>query len=164
MPEAGQAAVAVARFGIRRGDPHDDGSEVTNMVLGGGYSSRLNEEIRIKRGLSYGAGSYFDARRDIGPFAASALTKNESAVEVAGLLLGELARMTSEPVPNAEMTARKANLIGTFSRSLETNAALVGRVGELALYGLPLDEVGRYTTPIHHLPVYQLPSFPPHHF
>src|SRR5258708_30776542 len=111
MPEAGQAAVAVARFGIRRGDPHYDVSEVTNMVLGGGYSSRLNEEIRIKRGLSYGAGSSFDSRRNAGPFAASALTKNESAVEVAGLLLSELARMTSQPVPDAEMTAPKATRI-----------------------------------------------------
>ncbi len=134
------------------------------MVLGGGYSSRLNEEIRIKRGLSYGAGSYFDARRDVGPFAASALTKNESAVEVAGLLLDELARVTSERVPDPEMTARKANLIGTFSRSLETNAELVGRVGELALYGLPLDEVGRYTGAIEHVTVEEVRSFATDHF
>jgi zinc protease len=164
MPEAGQAAVAVARFGIRRGDPHYDVSEVTNMVLGGGYSSRLNEEIRIKRGLSYGAGSYFDSRRNDGPFVASALTKNESAVEVAGLLLDELARISREPVPEAEMAARKANLIGTFSRSLETNAALVGRVGELALFGLPLDEVGRYTGAIEHVTVEEVRSFAAGHF
>ncbi len=164
MPEAGQAAVTVARFGIQRSDRQYAASEVANMVLGGGYSSRLNEEIRIKRGLSYGAGSYFDARRDVGPFAASALTKNESAVEVAGLLLDELARVTSERVPDPEMTARKANLIGTFSRSLETNAELVGRVGELALYGLPLDEVGRYTGAIEHVTVEEVRSFATDHF
>ena len=164
MPEAGQAAVAVARIGIRRNDAHFDVSEVTNMVLGGNYSSRLNEEIRIKRGLSYGAGSSFDPRRDVGPFVASALTKNESAVEVAGLLLNELARITSEPVPAPELAARKANLIGSFGRSLETNGALASRVGELALYDLPLSEVSRYPGAIEHVSAADVQSFALEHF
>lgn len=164
MPEAGQAAVAVARLGIRRSDAHFDVSEVTNMVLGGNYSSRLNEEIRIKRGLSYGAGSSFDPRRNVGPFVASALTKNESAVEVAGLLLDELARISSEPVPAAELAARKANLIGSFGRSLETNAALAARMGELALYGLPLTEVSRYTSAIEHVGAGDVQTFAAEHF
>jgi zinc protease len=159
MPEAGQAAVAVARLGIRRADGAYDAAQVTNMVLGGDYSSRLNEEIRIKRGLSYGAGSSFDLRRDVGPFVASALTKNESAVEVAGLLLGELARISSEPVPAAELAVRKASLIGTFGRSLETDAALAGRVGDLALYDLPLSEVNRYTSGIEHVTAGDVQSF-----
>ncbi len=164
MPEAGQAAVAVARVGIRRADPQYAASQVTNMVLGGDYSSRLNEEIRIKRGLSYGAGSSFDPRRNTGPFVASALTKNESAVEVAGLLLGELARISSEPVPAAELAVRKANLIGSFGRSLETDAALAGRIGDLALYDLPLSEVNRYTTSIEHVSAAGVQSFAAAHF
>src|SRR5205085_9220803 len=57
MPAAGQAAVVAGRPGLRRADPAYYLSLVTNSILGGGYSSRLNEEIRIKRGLSYGAGS-----------------------------------------------------------------------------------------------------------
>jgi zinc protease len=164
MPEAGQAAVAVARAGIRRADPQYAAAQVTNMVLGGDYSSRLNEEIRIKRGLSYGAGSSFDPRRDVGPFVASALTKNESAVEVAGLLLGELARISSEPVPAAELAVRKANLIGSFGRSLETDAALAGRIGDLALYDLPLSEVNRYTASIEQVSAADVQAFAAHHF
>ncbi|HLJ73988.1 MAG TPA: pitrilysin family protein, partial [Thermoanaerobaculia bacterium] len=62
MPDAGQAAVLVTRPGLKRVDPAYSVAQVTNSVLGGGYSSRLNEEIRIKRGLSYGAGSGFDLR------------------------------------------------------------------------------------------------------
>ena len=62
MPDAGQAAVIVGRRGIRRTDPAYMQAIVANSVLGAGYSSRLNQEIRIKRGLSYGAGSSFEPR------------------------------------------------------------------------------------------------------
>jgi zinc protease len=144
MPDAGQAAVAVTRPGIKRVDPNYSFAQVANSILGGGYSSRLNEEIRIKRGLSYGAGSAFDLRRDVGPFVASAQTKNESAAEVANLLIEEIGKMANEPVADVEMGPRKANLIGNFGRSLESSEGLVGRVSFLALVGLPLDELNRY--------------------
>lgn len=144
MPDAGQAAVTVIRPGLRRVDPAYDVAQVANSVLGGGYSSRLNEEIRIKRGLSYGAGSGFDFRRDAGPFVASAQTKNESAPEVAGLIVEEMNKLAAAPVDLAELTPRKAALIGSFGRSLETNGGLVGRISGLALYGLPLDELQHY--------------------
>ncbi|HWS71375.1 MAG TPA: pitrilysin family protein, partial [Thermoanaerobaculia bacterium] len=90
LPDAGQAAVTVARLGLRRADPAYFPANVANSILGGGYSSRLNQEIRIKRGLSYGASSTFDLRREPGPFTASAQTKNESAAEVAGIIVDEL--------------------------------------------------------------------------
>ena len=144
MPEAGQAAVAVARPGIRRADPAYFSAAVTNSVLGGGYSSRLNQEIRIRRGLSYGAGSAFDARVDVGPFTARTETKHESAAEVAALMTGELRRLGSEDVAETELTPRKAALIGAFAQSLETTAGIVSQVSSLALYGLPLTDVNRY--------------------
>src|SRR5205823_3357814 len=144
MPEAGQAAVLVARPGLRRLDPAYSISQVTNSILGGGYSSRLNEEIRIKRGLSYGAGSSFDLRRDVGPFTATAQTKNESAGEVAGLIVDEMNKLGTTAVADDELGPRKAVLIGGFGRGLEPNAGIVGRIGTLALYGLSLDEINRY--------------------
>ncbi len=148
MPEAGQAAVSVARVGLRRADPAYFAAQVANAVLGGGYSSRLNEEVRIKRGLSYGAGSGFDFRRDAGPFSAGAQTKNESAAEVAGLIADEMNRMAAEPVSDAELTPRKATLIGDYARSIETSQGLVRRLSSLALYGLPLSDVSSYITAV----------------
>lgn len=144
MPNAGQAAVIVSRPGLRRSDAQYAVAQVTNAVLGGGYSSRLNEEIRIKRGLTYGAGSGFDFRRDVGPFTATVMTKNESAAEVAGLIVGEMTKMAGERVPGEELTPRKATLIGNYSRALETNAGLARRIGELAVYGIDLGEINRY--------------------
>jgi len=144
MPAAGQAAVVVGRPGLRRKDSAYHLSLVANSVLGGGYSSRLNEEIRIKRGLSYGANSSFDLRSDIGPFTASAQTKNESAGEVAGLIIDEMNKLGTTAVAEDELGPRKAVIIGGFGRQLETNAGIIGRIGTLALYGLSLDEINRY--------------------
>ena len=142
-PDAGQAAVLLARTGIKRTDQDYFRGLVANSILSG-YSGRLNQEIRIKRGLSYGAGSFMDVRRDVGPFVASAQTKNESGAEVASLLIGELARLADGQLSDVEMTPRKAVLIGSFARNLETSGGLVGQVASLALYGLSLDEINSY--------------------
>jgi len=142
-PDAGQAAVYLARTGISRADADYFRGIVANSVLNG-YSGRLNQEIRIKRGLSYGAGSALDARRSLGPFVASAQTKNQSGAQVVELLVGELGRLATAPVPDAELTPRKAVLIGNFARNLEQVNGLVAQVGSLALQGLNLEEINHY--------------------
>jgi zinc protease len=142
-PDAGQAAVLVTRAGITRADPDYFRGLVANSVLSG-YSGRLNQEIRIKRGLSYGAGSSLDTRRNIGPFVASAQTKNQSAAQVADLLLGEVSRLATAPVADPELLPRKAVVIGNFARNLETAAGLVSQVASLAVYGISFDEMNRY--------------------
>jgi zinc protease len=138
-PDAGQAAVMLIRPGLKRADKDYYTAVVANSILGGSYSSRLNQEIRIKRGLSYGARSTLDLRRDVGPFYAMTQTKNESGAEVASLLASELQRLADAPIPNDELTPRKATLSGGFARGLETIAGLVSRVSSYALYGLPLN-------------------------
>lgn len=144
LPDAGQASVSVGRQGIRRADPSYLSALVANSVLGGGYSSRLNQEVRIKRGLSYGAGSSFDARLEVGPFIARTDTKNESAAEVAAILVAEMKRLAATDVPDAELTTRKAALIGEFAQSLETTSGIVDAISALALHGLPLSDINRY--------------------
>jgi zinc protease len=141
---AGQAGVVAAHAA----PPRDDGDyyvgTLANAVLGGSYSARLNEEIRIKRGLSYGAGSRLQPLRDAGLWLASAQTKNPSAAQVVELMLGEFKRLGSTRVSADELAARKATLIGGYGRSLETTAGLAEQVGELAVYGVPLEEIGKY--------------------
>jgi zinc protease len=145
MPQSGQAAVTVAKTAIVRGDPRYYAGQVANNILGGGYSARLNQEIRIKRGLSYGARSGLTARQSTGAFTASTQTKNESAAEVVGLVKTEMAKIALEPVGADELTARKSVLIGGYGRQLATTDGLAGILGSLALYGIPLSEVQAYT-------------------
>lgn len=143
-PDAGQAAVVLVRPGLQRTDPDYFRALVANSIFGGGYSARLNQEIRIKRGLSYGASSALDVRRDVGPFIAATQTKNETGAEVASLMINELTRLSSEAIPETEIIPRKAVLTGGFGRSLETTGGLVNQIGALALYGVSLDEINNY--------------------
>lgn len=164
LPEAGQAAVVVTLRGLRRIDPEYNAALVANAVLGGGYSSRLNQEIRIKRGLSYGAGSAFEFRRMAGPFTALTQTKNESAAEVATIMLDEMAKMTGAAVASSELTPRKAVLIGNFGRALETTSGLVGRIAQLALYGLSLTEINNYIRNVEAVTPADVQTFAAAHF
>lgn len=148
MPEAGQSAVVVARRGIRRTDPAYMQAMVANAVLGGGYSSRLNQKIRIERGLSYGADSAFEARAQAGPFTASTQTKHESVPEVISIITAEVTGLGENDVPQTELLPRKAALIGNFVFSMETTSGIVNRVSALALHGLPLSGVNRYVADV----------------
>jgi zinc protease len=145
LPGAGQASVAIAGPSIKRSDPAFYAVEVANGVLGGGYSSRLNLEIRVKRGLSYGAGSRVDEHRDAGVFLASAQTKNESAAEVADLLIDETKALQTAPVAPDELESRKAALVGGFGRQVETSAGLANLLTDYAIFGVPLAEIGQFT-------------------
>jgi zinc protease len=104
----------------------------------------LNREIRIKRGLSYGARSSLEARRDVGPFIATAQTKNESADEVAKLMQIELKRLKTEPVQGDELKSRQAVLVGSYARSLETNGGFVGKISAMITNDLPLDTINKF--------------------
>ncbi|MEO8835306.1 MAG: pitrilysin family protein, partial [Caldimonas sp.] len=137
MAGAGQAGVVFALpLPDRTGGDRATGA-VLNSVLGGGYSSRLNQEIRIKRGLSYGAGSVVDARRASALFRVAVQTKNESATEVVGLVRDAIDRLMAEPVGAAELAARKTTLIGSFSRSVETTEGLANAIRALVVAGRP---------------------------
>ena len=144
MPDAGQAGVVVARPGIARSDPAYYPASVANAVLGGGYSSRLNSEIRIKRGLAYGASSSLIAHRGPGTLSARTQTKNPTAPDTVAIMIEQMKRLGSEPVPAAELETRKAVLIGSFGRTSETTGGIAAVLGQYVLEGVPLDELKRY--------------------
>ena len=144
VPGAGQAGVVVARSGIARASSSYYPLLVANAVLGGGYSARLNQEIRIKRGLAYGANSSVAARRLGGSVLARTQTKNETAAEAAQLIAAEMTRLGDAAVTPAELETRKAATLGDFGRSIETTDGVAGILGGYILQGVPLDELGRY--------------------
>jgi zinc protease len=148
LPDTGQAAVAMGLRGVARTDADYFPLLVANNVLGGGYSARLNTEIRIRRGLSYGASSSLSARLAPGPIVASAQTRNDAAVQVYELMRAEIDRIGDTLTPEAELTARKAVLIGSFGRSVETTSGVAGQISSLALYGLPPERLGTYVSDI----------------
>jgi zinc protease len=164
MPEAGQAAVLLARPAIKRASPDYYAGLVANAALGSGFVSRLNREIRIKRGLSYGARSSIDARREVGPFSTFAQTKNESAAEVAGLMQSEMKRLHTEPVQGEELKSRKAVLTGAYARSLETNGGFVGKMSAMIIYDLPLDTLNKFIPSINAITTESVSAFAAKYF
>ncbi len=146
LPNSGQAAVSYSKNieNVFRGDEEFYSASVLNSVLGGGYSSRLNQEIRIKRGLSYGAGSSFAWRGYKANFGTRTQTKNESAAEVAELVVAEIKKLSDGAIPDTELNPRKLVLNGTFGRNLETTGGLAGAIADLYSFGLPTSELNTY--------------------
>lgn len=144
LPGAGQAGVVIARPGIARADKDFYAAQVANATLGVGFTSRLNREIRIKRGLAYGAGSSVDARRAPGIVTASTQTKNPSAPEVVSLIAAEMKKLGEAPVPAAELDSRKAVLVGSFGRRIERTDGIAGALVDYVADGVPLDTLSTY--------------------
>lgn len=169
LPNSGQAAVKyLKRLDVGRIDctqPTCSVSErffpatVLNSVLGGGYSSRLNQEIRIKRGLSYGAGSSFAWRDSESNFSTSTQTKSESAAEVAKLVLDEIDKLGDKLATNVEIDPRKLVLSGDFGRDLETTAGLADRIADLYAFGLKPVEMNSYVRNVRAVTDQQIRSF-----
>ena len=151
LPNSGQAAVTYAKAldSFRRVEStYYFPASVLNSVLGGGYSSRLNQEIRIKRGLSYGAGSAFAWRRVGSNFSTRTQTKNESAPEVVELVLAEINRLANGEIPDQELVPRKSVLTGGFGRNLETTRGVANALAELYGFGVPTTELNSYTNSV----------------
>lgn len=148
LPGSGQAAVTAAVRGPNRSDDAYYPLAVANAVIGGGQNGHLFQEVRAKRGLSYGAYSSLDARVDGGLLTASTQTKNESAVEVLDLVLAEFDRLLTEKVTEQATVDRETYLTGGFSRSIETTGGLGGFIASSVIQGLPLDESAAYASKI----------------
>ncbi|MBL8549994.1 MAG: insulinase family protein [Hyphomonadaceae bacterium] len=148
LRESGQAAVSFGFRGVARSDADYFPALVASTVLGGDYSARLNQEIRIKRGLSYGVSSRFSPRLAPGPIVIVAQTRNDAANQVLDLMRTELSRIGAERAAQDELNARRATLIGGFGRSVETTSGLAGQISQLALFNLPLDKLQTYVADV----------------
>jgi zinc protease len=143
--EQAQAHIILGHIGISRKNPDFEALSVMNYLLGGGgFASRLVEEIRDKRGLAYSVASVFEAGKFPGAFQIVLQTKNTSAPEAISLALQQVERMRTELVPEGELEAAKKALIGSFPRRLATQAQLATFVARAEYYGLGLDYPANY--------------------
>ena len=161
MPESGQAAVSYVKNlrGAGRSSADYYPASVLNSLLGGGYSSRLNQEIRIKRGLSYGAGSNFAWRSATGNFGTRTQTKNETAAEVAELVVAEIDKLTDGKIADVELNPRKSVLTGGFGRNLETTGGLAAAIADLYSFGIPTGELNSYMKSVNSVSDAQIQKF-----
>ncbi len=143
-PEQTQVQLRIGARGVRRGHPDHFPIVVMNTALGGGFTSRLVTEVRVKRGLSYGAGSSFDMMSGAGAFAVSSFTRNESVNALIDVALGEVAKMKAKGPTAREVASVQRYISGLYPGRLETNEAVAGALADVQHFGLPDDWIGQY--------------------
>jgi zinc protease len=142
-----QANIIVGTEGVARSNPDYYALSVMNYILGGGgFSSRLMEDIRNKRGLAYSVGSFFDVGKHPGSFQVVLQTKNSSAREAVEIVMREIGRIAADLVSEEELEDAKKYLTGSFPLRLDTQGKLAGFLTQVEYFGLGLDYVDRYPT------------------
>jgi zinc protease len=140
-----QANIVLGNVGVRRDNPDYYSLSVMNYVLGGGgFASRLTEEIRVKRGLAYSVASFFDAEKYQGSFQIVMQTKNTSAREAIDLALSQMELMRKEPVSEEDLRRAKAYLVGSFPLRIDSQSKLANFLAQVEFYGLGLDYPEKY--------------------
>jgi zinc protease len=144
-PGATQVQVRmVAPAFAHRSDPDYFPAVVANGIFGGGFTSRLVDEIRVNRGLSYGASSRFSQLRAGGFFTFRSFTRNETVGELLQVVLGEAGKARAEGFRAEELERTQRYLSGLYPLRLETNEQIAGALVEMLVYELPEDWVPRY--------------------
>ncbi|HEV2224816.1 MAG TPA: pitrilysin family protein, partial [Candidatus Acidoferrales bacterium] len=138
-PDAVQTQIRVGKLGIRRNNPDYIPLLVTNRIFGGGYNSRLNTEVRIKKGLTYGANSSFDSNRFAGDFVADTFTRTPATAEATKLVVDLIAQMSTGDAKPEELKFAQDYLSGVYPIQSETASQVAGRILAVAEYGLPQD-------------------------
>lgn len=143
-PDAVQTEIRLGQVGLAFRDPDHYTADVYNSIVGDNANARLYEEIRRKRGLSYGANSGFLMGTQPGWFQASTFTKTDSTVEVVGVALDVLRGMQKEPVPQDELGSAKTFITGAFPLTIETPDGIANQVLEAMKFGLGKEYIENY--------------------
>lgn len=143
-PDAVQTQIRVGKLGIRRGDPNYIPVVVMNRIFGGGYNSRLNTEVRVKKGLTYSAYSSFSPHRYAGSFAVATYTRTAATVDATKLVVDLISKMSTGQITQQELDFARDYLAGVYPIQSETAEQVAGRVLTVAAYDLPADYNNTY--------------------
>jgi predicted Zn-dependent peptidase len=142
-PGAPQSQIYIGGVGVARSTADFFPLQVMNTLLGGSFTSRLNQNLREEHGYTYGAGSGFAMRLAAGPFQVSSGVQTEVTSEALTEFFNELTGIL-EPVPPDELSRAKNYMALGFPGEFETAAAISARLEELLVYKLPVDYFEHY--------------------
>jgi zinc protease len=154
---ATQAHILIGQPGIKRLDPDYFPLFLGNFVLGGGgFSSRLNAEIRQKRGYAYSAYSYFNPRALEGPFQVAVQTRKEQTEEALKVAQDTLTRFVAEGPTQQELDTAKQNIIGGFPLRIDSNKKIQDYLTVIGFYRLPLSYLDDFPSQIEQVTLEQV--------
>ena len=133
--DAIETTFLIGGLGIRYDNPDYVGLTVVNTILGGRFTSWLNDELRVNAGLTYGARSGFTPYADAGVFQISTFTKVDTTKEAIDLALKTYARLWEKGIDQATLDSAKAYVKGQFPPKFETSGQLASLLSDMYLYG-----------------------------
>ena len=156
---ATQSHILIGSAVLKRGDPDFFALTVGNYILGGGgFVSRLMEQVREKRGLAYSVYSYFSPLQQEGPFQAGLQTKKEQANEALALVRQVIGEYVAQGPSAKELRAAKDNLAGGFALRIDSNRKILDNLAVIGFYGLPLDYLDTWSANVGKVTVEQIRS------
>ncbi|MGI8639995.1 MAG: M16 family metallopeptidase [Pyrinomonadaceae bacterium] len=136
-PGAAQSVVSIGQVGVARNSPDYIPLQVMNTILGGGFTSRVNMNLREEKGYTYGARTGYSFRRGAGPFSASADVQTAVTKESVAEFMRELRGIRGEiPVTQRELEYNKQSLIRRFPSGFETTGQISNQLANLVIYNL----------------------------
>ena len=136
---ASQSHIMVGLPGIKRDDPDYFPLFVGNYILGGGgFVSRIADQVREKRGLAYSAYSYFSPMKQKGPFVIGLQTRKDQAAEALAVVRATLKEFVGQGPTADELKNAKQNIIGGFPLRIDSNRKILDYLGVIGFYQLPL--------------------------
>jgi len=154
---AKQAHILMGMPALKRGDKDYFPLYVGNYILGGGgFVSRLTEEVREKRGLVYSVYSYFMPLYVEGPLEIGLQTKKEQADEALKIVNSTIKKFIDTGPTKKELIAAKLNLVGGFPLKLDSNAKIVDYLSMIAFYNLPISYIDNYISEINKVTIDQI--------
>lgn len=149
--DANETTFLIGGPGVTQSNPDYVGISVINTVLGGRFTSWLNDELRVNSGLTYGARSGFDRYSAAGLFSISSFTKTDSTEAALDLALKTYQKLWSQGLDQAMLDSAKAYVKGQFPPKFETNSALAGLLGDMYLYGFNEDYINTFQSKVDNL-------------
>jgi len=142
--DATQSQIRIGNTGVDINNPDYFAITVANTVFGGGFTSRLVDELRVRRSLTYGAGSGFPANLYGGTYSISTFTKNATLVDALDVVLAELKKFREKGATQEECQKAKSYVSGNFARGLQSPGALARQMTDIEIYGRPKDYLEKY--------------------
>lgn len=142
--DATQTQMVFGNIGIDIKNPDLFAVRVANTIFGGGFTSRLVDELRVKKSLTYGIGSGFSASMYGGTYSIATFTKNATANQMIDGVLAEIGKYRTGGATSAELKKAQNYLAGNFARGLQSPEALASRLTDIELYGYPADYLETY--------------------
>ena len=143
-PGSAQTYFWLANVGVPRRFPERPALSIANLAFGGSFGSMLNQELRVKTGLSYGASSHFTRGAVAGEFAISSYTETGSTARAIDLALATLARLKHDALDAARIDSARNYLLGQYPLAFETSVDWAVALGDLDFYGLPDSYIAQF--------------------